>query len=152
MTAAKSKTVFFHHTDNEVVVFGDSQMTGQMKMPDSIAEDTYREFLKGRLRNRILFDQGDEGVSLVESDVAPGTHVLAHKHNTGQLILIVEGSMRQGSHVLNPGDGYFTPAGTAYGFVAGPEGCRYVEFREGSVRTVTTDVTERNPARLVHEP
>lgn len=152
MTAPTTKISFFHHDDNEVVVFGDHQMTGQMTMPETIPEAAYREFLKGRLANRILFDQGDEGVSLIESDVAPGTHVLAHKHNMGQLVLIIAGSMRQGGRVLNPGDGYFTPAGKAYGFIAGPEGCRYVEFRQGSVRSVTTDVTERNPARLVHEP
>ena len=59
--------------------------------------------------------------------------------------------MRQGNRVLGPGAGYFTPADQVYTFVAGPEGCRYVEFRLGGVEQITSEVVERDPARLVHE-
>jgi hypothetical protein len=147
----KAKTAFFDRSDNEPVVFGEQQLTGKMTVPAPITDEQYREFLAGRLANRVLFNQGPDGFSLIESDVAPGTHVLRHKHNLPQLILIVEGSMRQGNRILGPGAGYFTPADTAYAFVAGPEGCRYVEFRQGAVEDITTDIVESNPDRLVHD-
>jgi len=38
-----------------------------------------------------------------------------------------------------------------YTFVAGPDGCRYVEFRLGAVEEITSELVETDPARLVHE-
>lgn len=151
MKSSTTKTSFFDRNEIEGIVFGERQLTGLITMPDTISDEEYRSFLAGRLTTRILFDQGPQGFSLSESEVAPGTHVLRHKHNVPQLILILEGSMKQGNRELGPGTGYFTPADIPYGFVAGSEGCRYVEFRIGAIEDVTTEVVEDSRARMVHE-
>jgi hypothetical protein len=146
-----TKTSFFDRSEIEGTVFGERQLTGLITIPETIGDEEFRSFLAGRLTTRILFDQGPSGFSLSESEVAPGTHVLRHKHNVPQLILILEGSMKQGNREIGPGAGYFTPADTPYGFVAGNEGCRYVEFRIGAIEDVTTEIVEDNRARLIHE-
>ncbi len=148
-----AKTTFFDRGEIDVHVTGeDGLVTALSNEPDSLNEMDIRRHLAGRLRLRVLLNQGPGGFSLVESDIAPGTRVPRHKHNVAQVALILEGSMRHGSRILGPGAGYFTPPNGAYSFVAGPEGCRYVEFRQGAaVEEITTDILEQDPARWAHE-
>ncbi len=147
----RAKTTFFDRTEVEAFHFGESRATAPAIVPDSIPLNDFESTLAGRLVTRILLNQGPGGFSLVESDVAPGTRSPRHKHNLDQVVLILEGSMRQGNRVLGPGAGYFTPADQVYTFVAGPDGCRYVEFRLGAVEEITSELVETDPARLVHE-
>jgi hypothetical protein len=88
---------------------------------------------------RILFNEF--GYSLIEwelkADVEMGDH--RHKHKVDQVILVTEGSMKHGNKVLEPGDGYFTPADTPYTFEVGPEECSFVDFRLGAPEDVTSE-------------
>jgi hypothetical protein len=143
------KTTFFDREETPAFVYGESQVIASISVPDDVSEK--QDELVGRLITRVLLNQGPGGFSLLESDVAPGTRVPRHKHNLPQVALILEGSMRQGNRVLGPGAGYYTPADQAYTFVAGPEGCRYVEFRVGAVEEITAEVVEKDPERFAHE-
>ncbi len=149
-TENSQRITFFDRADNPGVVFGEHMVTASVSVPEELGT-LYNSALANRLTTRVLLNQGPGGFSLVESEVAPGTRVPRHNHNLPQVALIIAGEMRQGRRVLGPGAGYFTPANQSYTFVAGPEGCRYVEFRLGAVEEITTDVVETNPARLVHE-
>ena len=146
----QQRIAFFDRADVVAHVFGASLVSASIDVSDEVSS-LYYSSLAGRLTTRVLLNQGPGGYSLVESTVSPGTRVPRHSHNVPQTVLILEGSMRQGRRELGPGAGYFTPADTGYTFVAGPDGCRYVEFRQAAVETVTTDVLERNPARFAHE-
>jgi hypothetical protein len=61
------------------------------------------------------------------------------------VVLVVEGSVRQGGRVLGPGSGYYTPAGAAYALQVGPEGCSYVEFRHTRLDDVGTEMLSEWP-------
>lgn len=148
--AGNARMAFFDRAEASPYVFGEEMVTASIKVDETV-RDIYYASLAGRLTTRVLLNQGPGGYSLVESTVAPGTRVPRHRHNFAQVVLILEGSMRQGRRELGPGAGYFTPAEVGYTFVAGPEGCRYVEFRLADVAEVTTDVIERDPARFGHE-
>lgn len=149
--ASSTKISFFDRAEVESHDVAEGTITDLFDVNEGLREMDLNSHLAGRIGVRVLLNQGDGGFSLVESDVAPGTRVPRHKHNLAQLALILEGSMRQGKRVLGPGSGYFTPPDQAYTFVAGPEGCRYVEFRLGAVEAITTEVVETDPARWVHE-
>lgn len=150
-TTSTTKNTFFDRAEIPVHVTGeDGFITALNDDGGAVTMMDMRAHLAGRLRLRVLLNQGPGGYSLVESDLAPGTRVPRHKHNMAQVALVLEGSMKHGNKVLGPGDGYFTPPNGAYSFVVGPEGCRYVEFRLGSVEEITTDVLETDPKRWEH--
>src|SRR5438093_4238382 len=48
----------------------------------------------------------------------------AHSHDEDEIILVVEGELRAGSHVVGPGGSMYVSGGTVYSFRAGPEGLR----------------------------
>src|SRR4051812_32447166 len=49
------------------------------------------DYLGGRLKLRLLLDQGPGGFSVLESELAPNVRVPRHKHNVAQVALILEG-------------------------------------------------------------
>ena len=145
-----AKTTFFDRAEIEGHVTGETMLT-KLEDSEALGQRDMATFLAGRLVLRVLLDQGPGGFSLIESDIAPGTRVPRHKHNLGQVALVLQGSMRHGNKVLGPGAGYYTPPGGVYTFVTGPEGCRYVEFRLGGLTEITSEIVEINPERWVHE-
>jgi quercetin dioxygenase-like cupin family protein len=69
------------------------------------------------------------GLSLLGVRYGPNAVVDRHKHDVAQIVVVLEGEIRQGRKVFRPGAGYYTPPGMPYKIVAGPEGARLVEFR-----------------------
>ena len=57
---------------------------------------------------------------------------------------MVEGELHFGRRVCGPGSSFFIPGNTLYGFRAGPQGCRYLNFRAQADSTYFTkdDVVE----------
>ena len=53
----------------------------------------------------------------------------AHSHDEDEIILVVEGELHAGSHVIGPGGSMYVEGGTVYAFRAGPEGLRFFNFR-----------------------
>ena len=64
----------------------------------------------------------------------------AHSHDEDEIILVVEGELHAGSHVVGPGGSMYVPGGTVYAFRAGPAGLRFFNFRP------RLDATYRTPA------
>jgi quercetin dioxygenase-like cupin family protein len=64
----------------------------------------------------------------------------AHSHDEDEIILVVDGELRAGSHVIGPGGSMYVSGGTVYSFRAGPEGLRFFNFRP------RLDATYRTPA------
>ena len=53
----------------------------------------------------------------------------AHSHDEDEIILVVEGELHAGSHVIGPGGSMYVEGGTVYAFRAGPDGLRFFNFR-----------------------
>ena len=72
---------------------------------------------------------GDGELNLFEVKLSAGHHALPHVHGADEIIAVVEGELHFGSHVVDAGSSVFIPAYTLYGFRAGPDGCRFLNFR-----------------------
>ena len=75
---------------------------------------------------------GPEGFSLVTVEFAPGFIVARHSHTSDCLYYILEGEIFLGRRALGPGDGFFLPADHPYGYRAGPQGVKLLEFRHAT--------------------
>lgn len=60
----------------------------------------------------------------------PAGHVVkAHAHRTDEVVWVLEGELHLGARLLRPGTSVYLPGLTLYGFTAGPEGLRILNFR-----------------------
>ena len=95
---------------------------------------------KALLHTQILLNhRDDDGFSLLAVRLEPDVVVPHHSHNLPQVVLVLEGELRQGNRVIGPGCGYFTPVGSTYTVTSGPEGAKVLEFRSASLSSLTTD-------------
>jgi quercetin dioxygenase-like cupin family protein len=80
-----------------------------------------------------MYHPGAEGeLQAFEVRLGPNQSIDAHAHRLDEVIYVVAGSMHFGAQVLEPGSTAYIPANTLYGFRAGPDGLRFVNFRAGS--------------------
>jgi quercetin dioxygenase-like cupin family protein len=70
-----------------------------------------------------------DGLQLFELRLAPGTRGESHAHVENEIIVVVEGELRFGARTLGAGSSVMVPGGTLYSFVAGPDGCTFLNFR-----------------------
>ena len=98
--------------------------------------DVYPDSLKARLTDAEVTDtsvrlhHGLPGrLQLFEIQLEPGLEITTHAHADDEIIAVVEGELQVGRRVCGPGTSIFVPGNTLYGFRAGPEGCRYLNFR-----------------------
>ncbi len=96
-----------------------------------LTDSGYREGLAEK--NLVLFKApGEEGMSLVYVWFKSGYVLPFHSHDVDCLYYVLGGELKMGSHVLRKGDGFFVPAGHAYGYEAGPTGVEVLEFRNAT--------------------
>ena len=77
-----------------------------------------------------IHEPGDErNPQLFEVSYEPDGSVDIHSHDEDEIIYILEGEMHFGNKVLRPGSSVFIAGGSYYGFKAGPEGLRFINFR-----------------------
>jgi redox-sensitive bicupin YhaK (pirin superfamily) len=100
------------------------------------AADVYPDALKARLTDAEVSDtavrlhQGLPGkLQLFEIRLEPGLEVTTHAHADDEIVYVVEGELHFGRRVCGAGSSFFIPGKTLYGFRAGPQGCRYLNFR-----------------------
>jgi quercetin dioxygenase-like cupin family protein len=86
----------------------------------------------------------------LQTKVPPGFNVPRHKHNSAQIVFVMQGSAFQGKREFHVGEGWCTPAGSPYGIQAGPEGLIWLEVRTTPLSQLTTQWMETDPARWVH--
>lgn len=70
-----------------------------------------------------------DGLQLFELRLAPDARGESHAHVEDEIIVVVEGELRFGARTLGAGSSVMVPGGTLYAFVAGPEGCTFLNFR-----------------------
>ena len=113
--------------------------------------DVYPDSLKERLTAAEVADtsvrlhHGMPGkLQLFEIQLEPGLEIRTHAHADDEIIAIVEGELHFGRRVCGAGSSLFIPGNTLYGFRAGPQGCRYLNFRAQGDSTFFTkeDIVE----------
>jgi uncharacterized cupin superfamily protein len=98
--------------------------------------DVYPDSLKERLTaaevadTSIRLHHGLPGkLQLFEIFLEPGLEISTHAHADDEIVVVTEGELQIGRRVCGPGSSFFIPGDTLYGFRAGTEGCRYLNFR-----------------------
>ena len=85
------------------------------------------EALAAKMR---IFEEGtDSSPQLFESQVPPNTVAPIHAHEQDEIIYVLEGEMLLGTKTLSRGSALFVAANARYGFKAGAEGVRFLNFR-----------------------
>jgi len=107
--------------------------------------DVYSDALKERLTaaevadTSIRLHHGEPGrLQLFEIHLEPGLEISTHAHADDEIIVVVEGELHFGRRVCGSGASLFIPGKTLYGFRAGPDGCRYLNFRARADSTFFT--------------
>lgn len=59
-----------------------------------------------------------------------------HSHEEDEVIFVTDGQIRLGARLYGPGTALAIAADTLYGFTAGPDGMRFVNFRAGRPREI----------------
>ena len=78
-------------------------------------------------------------ISLIQYTMAPGTRVPHHHHDCNQIDFILDGSLHYGddNKVLTKGMGFYAPEGQIYSWLAGPDGCTFLEVHDkGDFQTI----------------
>ncbi|MEP7349387.1 MAG: hypothetical protein ABI668_05465 [Sphingorhabdus sp.] len=70
-----------------------------------------------------------ESLQLFEVKFLSHTIVDTHAHDEDEIMYVVEGEMILGERVLKPGSSIYIKGSTLYGFRAGPNGLRVLNFR-----------------------
>ena len=113
--------------------------------------DVYPDSLKQRLTEAEVADtsvrlhHGLPGkLQLFEIRLEPDLEISTHAHADDEIVAVIEGELHFGRRVCGPGASFFIPGHTLYGFRAGPEGCRYLNFRSVADATYFTkdDIAE----------
>ena len=81
-----------------------------------------------------------ESLQLFEVFFLPGTKVDIHAHDEEEIMYVVSGEMIVGQRVLKPGSSIYISGSTLYGFRAGDEGLRVLNFRP---RTDSTYIPQK---------
>ena len=98
-------------------------VSGQSGGSEEVADPNER----GGSRRPHLGENGE--LYLHESKTPPNHEVAAHVHKVDEIIYVIEGELHLGARVLGPGSSVYIPADTLYGFKAGPNGLRFLNFR-----------------------
>ena len=59
----------------------------------------------------------------------PGAVIVPHRHDSAEVLYVLDGSLAFGAQTCNAGSGVYVAADTRYGFVAGTDGCTFLNFR-----------------------
>ncbi|SKC10440.1 cupin domain-containing protein [Sphingopyxis flava] len=78
----------------------------------------------------LIHEAGSEtSCQLFETIFEAGAEVAIHRHDEDEIMYVVDGEMMLGARKLSPGSSVFIAGGTFYGFKAGPNGLRFLNFR-----------------------
>jgi quercetin dioxygenase-like cupin family protein len=102
------------------------------------SETTWDERVPG-VEQRIYHQGGDAQPELFEVWVHGEFESPQHAHTEDEIIYILEGSMRLGAKVCEPGTALHIPGNALYRFQTGPDGCRFLNFRPVQAGTIFKD-------------
>jgi quercetin dioxygenase-like cupin family protein len=89
---------------------------------------------------RIMHPGRDGELQLFEAHIAAGEEVSLHAHAADEIIYILAGELQIGRKHLGAGASVFIAGNTLYGFRAGPDGVRFLNFRgQANTSFITRD-------------
>jgi quercetin dioxygenase-like cupin family protein len=144
--ASRDKMVIFYDAgapslEEAAMSVGRSHVAGEP------IDDFFSEAVMENFTSTVPFRQeGPDGFSLVSLDFPPGAILPRHSHSADCLYYIISGGIVIGKRELGPGDGFFAPAEHPYGYRAGAEGVKLLEFRHSTA--FDTKFHEKDPARF----
>lgn len=77
----------------------------------------------------IYFPGSETDLQLFEIRCAPNTPIYPHAHLEDEIVYVLEGTLHFGRRMVGPGSAVGVTGLTTYGFTAGPQGCRFLNFR-----------------------
>jgi quercetin dioxygenase-like cupin family protein len=81
------------------------------------------------LHFKIHHPGSEEDLQLFEIKLAPGESIEVHAHDESEIIYILEGGLKLGAREVGSGSSVAIPGRTLYGFTAGADGVRFLNFR-----------------------
>jgi quercetin dioxygenase-like cupin family protein len=140
------KTLFFDLNDAPWVPV-DIPVDGGGAFPREIVGQVYlHEYFNGMEVQ--VTDCG--AYNILQTRIPPGFKVPRHRHNSAQLVFVMQGSAIQGNREIKVGGGWSTPPGNPYGIQAGPQGLTWLEVRTVPLSELETLWVETDPRRWVH--
>lgn len=103
------------------------EFVAEKKRPGSDPARHSEEALATRLR--IFHEGSDSSPQLFEAQILPHAVAAPHCHVEDEIIYILDGEMLLGNRSIGRGASVFIAAHTIYGFRAGPEGVKFLNFR-----------------------
>ena len=80
----------------------------------------------------------DSELQLFEVRLGPNYIAAPHAHASDEIMVVVDGEMWFGAQRCGPGTSVSIPGNTLYGFKAGPNGARFMNFRPRRDETYIT--------------
>lgn len=130
--ASKRALTFFASPEESPELMEAGVMSMPTMDPEPPQEALVSWALSGGQQVKVLFEQGEDGMSLVWSRFEPGFPLPRHSHSADCLYFVVKGEAHLGSRTVSAGAGFFVPADAPYAYTAGPEGIEILEFRNVS--------------------
>ena len=105
--------------------------TAFVRTADVATEENKARYGAGELTssNRPILPIDGESLQLFEVKLDPDTEIQPHAHSAAEIIVVTAGEVVFGAQRCPVGTAVFVDANTLYGFRAGPEGCRFYNFR-----------------------
>jgi len=97
----------------------------------SISDEERGKLRRGELTSSFRMREPGSASSpqLVELRYEPDAEIRLHSHDEDEIIYVLEGAMRINNRTVGPGACLTIPGGVFYGFHAGPEGLKILNFR-----------------------
>ena len=106
-----------------------ARMEGAERASDPSTIEEANQDSDDRMCHRIHHPGSDTDLQMFEVRVPPGFTVESHAHDEDEIIFVLEGEMVLGARVLGAGSSAMIPGKTLYGFSAGADGLRFLNFR-----------------------
>jgi quercetin dioxygenase-like cupin family protein len=106
-----------------------ARMEGAARASDTSTIEQANQDSDDRMCHRIHHPGSDTDLQMFEVRVPPGMVVESHAHDEDEIIFVLEGEMVLGARVLAAGSSAMIPGKTLYGFSAGADGLRFLNFR-----------------------
>ncbi|MGR9090312.1 MAG: cupin domain-containing protein [Gammaproteobacteria bacterium] len=116
-------------------------------VPGEVAERMSRTEREADMR--MLHPGNSEELQLFEARIGADEEVSLHAHASDEIIYVLDGELLIGRRRLGPGASVFVGGNTLYGFKAGPDGVRFLNFRgHGNTSFITRDEYMANQRTL----
>jgi quercetin dioxygenase-like cupin family protein len=125
---------------NEVVVADGDQLP--FGPAQRISENVGANFVEG-IQRRFFFRGDNDSPQFLEVRVPAGKVVEPHAHTAAEIIFVLEGELKLSDGTCRAGSAISVPANTVYGFAAGADGCRFLNFRTHSAGTLAQSEVTR---------